>query len=766
MSAPAAPTPFVWGAGGSRLTPDQIARQREIADALLAQGMDMSPVAHPLQGLARVAQAAAGAYRGYRADQAETANGARDGELLAGLFSGMSGGGEPAATGAPVASSPAATPGQASAFSADFNGVISPEVARNAIASIESAGSGDYSALGPVTRTGDRAYGRYQVMGNNVGPWSEAALGRRLTPQEFAADPAAQDAVFDHVFGGYLNEYGPEGAAQAWFGGPGSVGRSGRRDQLGTSVGDYGSRFLAYVGQNQQPAASTAVDAVNAMGATGGGPVGAMPSPNDPVLGAPAALAPFGAGTASPESMVTPVSPYDDGFNRLSNQSTIVNGVDGNRRNQIVGIGAAGQASDNLRAGGGFDPLPASAAPPVEPMAYAPSPAAPAVAQAIMAQSAPPLQSTAGYGYDPANPRAGGGLADLAPAARQQVSVAMGGQGAVESVAAALPPGAVPAAAPQVSPAVSSVAAAMPQGVMGGIDPAILAAVTDPAASPQTRQIAGILLQQQMARMQPAEPIEINGQLVDPRTGQVVGDYRDAPSSEAFRTLTAEETAAMGLPPGAYQVGPDQRVYPIGGEGQTINVNTGEGSAFFNELDKAQAGSFAELIDQGTAARRNLGRIQQLGTLLENIPTGGGAAFQAALGEWGIPTEGLSDIQAAQAIINQIVPEQRQPGSGPMSDADLALFRQSVPRLINTPGGNQTIIATMQGLAEYSAAQGDIAARVANRELTPAQAREALAALPNPLASFQPQSGGGETPPDVDPEDWAAMTAEERALWQ
>ena len=116
---------------------------------------------------------------------------------------------------------------------------------RNAIAGIESAGSGDYSALGPVTG-GDRAYGRYQVMGANIGPWTQEVLGRELTPEEFLANPQIQDAVFDAKFGGYVQQYGPEGAAQAWFAGPGSIGQPGAgnlTDVLGTSVNDYITRF-------------------------------------------------------------------------------------------------------------------------------------------------------------------------------------------------------------------------------------------------------------------------------------------------------------------------------------------------------------------------------------------------------------------------------------------------------------------------------------------------------------------------------------------
>ncbi len=111
-----------------------------------------------------------------------------------------------------------------------------------AIQSIES--SGNYGALGPITRNGDRAYGAYQVMGNNIGPWSQAALGRTMSASEFLTDKGAQDAIFNHRFGGYVDRYGASGAAQAWFGGPGSVGKGGMgADVLGTTGNAYVAKF-------------------------------------------------------------------------------------------------------------------------------------------------------------------------------------------------------------------------------------------------------------------------------------------------------------------------------------------------------------------------------------------------------------------------------------------------------------------------------------------------------------------------------------------
>jgi len=114
--------------------------------------------------------------------------------------------------------------------------------AAQAIKDIESSG-GNYGALGPVTKSGDRAYGAYQVMGSNIGPWSERYLGQRLTPQAFLADRTAQDTVFQGEFGRLANRYGPEGASRAWFAGEGGMRRMGATDVVGTSVGGYGGRF-------------------------------------------------------------------------------------------------------------------------------------------------------------------------------------------------------------------------------------------------------------------------------------------------------------------------------------------------------------------------------------------------------------------------------------------------------------------------------------------------------------------------------------------
>lgn len=86
----------------------------------------------------------------------------------------------------------------------------------NAIAKQESGGN--YKAVG-VWVKGDRAYGKYQVMGANIGAWTEKYWTERLTPQQFLANPMAQEGVAYGQLKAYFDKYGPEGAAAMWYSG-------------------------------------------------------------------------------------------------------------------------------------------------------------------------------------------------------------------------------------------------------------------------------------------------------------------------------------------------------------------------------------------------------------------------------------------------------------------------------------------------------------------------------------------------------------------
>ncbi len=110
-----------------------------------------------------------------------------------------------------------------------------------AIAGIESGGN--YAAVGHPTKDGDRAYGKYQVMGKNIPEWSRAYLGKEMTPDEFLRDPVAQEAIFKNKFGEYEQKYGPEGAAKAWFAGEHGMNNPNARDVNGMTVSNYAQKF-------------------------------------------------------------------------------------------------------------------------------------------------------------------------------------------------------------------------------------------------------------------------------------------------------------------------------------------------------------------------------------------------------------------------------------------------------------------------------------------------------------------------------------------
>ena len=165
-------------------------------------------------------------------------------------------------------------------------------------------------------------------------------------------------------------------------------------------------------------------------------------------------------------------------------------------------------------------------------------------------------------------------------------------------------------------------------------------------------------------------------------------------------------------------------------------ISGGKQDTFGEEVQKAQAKDFVAIERSGREAIGKSRDINRLDTLLSRIETGGAAAFKQAAGNFGINTEGLNDIQAAQAIINKLVPAQRPPGSGTMSDADLALYKESLPRIINQPGANQEIIRSMREINDYLIEEGKIAAEVTAGRMTREDGIRRIFALGNPVQDF------------------------------
>lgn len=116
---------------------------------------------------------------------------------------------------------------------------VSADKVAEAIAIGES--SGNYKAVSPLNRDGQRAYGKYQILASNIASWSREILGKTISVAQFLSDPKLQDKIAKAKISQYLEKFGtPEDVAVAWFAGPGAVGKNSRAtDVTGTSVPKY-----------------------------------------------------------------------------------------------------------------------------------------------------------------------------------------------------------------------------------------------------------------------------------------------------------------------------------------------------------------------------------------------------------------------------------------------------------------------------------------------------------------------------------------------
>lgn len=281
---------------------------------------------------------------------------------------------------------------------------------------------------------------------------------------------------------------------------------------------------------------------------------------------------------------------------------------------------------------------------------------------------------------------------------------------------------------------------------MSGLSPQGALAVPGGQAGPTVQRAEMIGQRQPMSQqdilglaMNPNIDPETSKRLLDiaqlsaPKTGPgVVGEYQAALAGGLIPQGTSlQDYIALKKPPAP-----------------TATAIAGGKDPFAEAASKKQAEDFSDIKKSGDNARRTLRDVTRLGSILEKSPGGIEAGLKLAAGNFGINTKGLTDLQSAEAIINRLVPQQRPPGSGTMSDADLDLFKKSLPRIINQPGGNKAIIDYLKGINEYLIKEGEIASEVLNKKITPAEGDARLMSLQNPLELFKNSAAGG-LPPGV-----------------
>lgn len=544
--------PFVWGAGGAKMTPEQIAREREIAEALMAQGVDTSPVGHWTQGAARMANVLAGKFKESRLNKAEAANT----ETNSGIASALLQGG---VTGFPAAPSGA---GGAPVAGGGVDRVPAGETPANwdniRRGIFKGESGGDYDALFGFSNREGKQFGGTKLTNMTVdqalafadpsgpyGQWVKGQVGRVATPM---------------------------GAYQV-------VGTTLRAAKDG--LGLKGDERMS---PEMQDRIGKWILAKQGTGAWEGykGPVAAD------IASAPPTAAPTQVASLDPSiGIATPATqPEGGGFQVDGPASTSDAG------NRVV------QALINPQSMTGGAPMPMQGGPQV-------------------AQAAPPLS---------------------APQTVQDMPVAAAPQAPGPDLS-------------QIPPMAGGTAGTVQPGQQG-INPAIIEALSNPAASDQTRKIAGILLQQQMdAQQQASDPMRA----LDLQTKQAQLDQirRGVPNANSsFGNLDAQARAA-GLTPGT----PGYQQFMLNGGGEP---------ATFRALDlQAKAAGFQPGTQEYNEFMATRGAGLQAGAAQTaknqaDIATGGAAAGSVDLGKASIKAgtdawESYGKIQANLGNINEAI---------------------------------------------------------------------------------------------------------------
>lgn len=121
------------------------------------------------------------------------------------------------------------------------------------IAGVESGGQQyPYQAIGPVVTSGiykgDRAYGKYQVMGKNIPSWTKEAFGKAMTIEEFLNSPEKQEQLIRFRAEKDYAKYGNwDDVASVWFSGR-PLANNVSADVTGTTVPEYINRFRKQAG--------------------------------------------------------------------------------------------------------------------------------------------------------------------------------------------------------------------------------------------------------------------------------------------------------------------------------------------------------------------------------------------------------------------------------------------------------------------------------------------------------------------------------------
>jgi hypothetical protein len=245
--------------------------------------------------------------------------------------------------------------------------------------------------------------------------------------------------------------------------------------------------------------------------------------------------------------------------------------------------------------------------------------------------------------------------------------------------------------------------------------------------------------------------------MADPNLPEHQRDTAKVLLTEAFKNMKEPEKiqTLRALKADPSLLGVEQKLRAAGKT--EINIDQKGETAFATAAGGALGKRFEKLSEEGQTATQDLALVGQLRDLGQVVKTGAPAAVQGWLAERGIKVgDNVGAVEAYGSIIDKLTPQQRVPGSGSTSDYEGRMFKNSLPKLINTPEGNVIIESTLAGLAQYKLDRAAIAEKALSGELDRGTALKQMREMPNPYANFKEFAKTGFK---ADPSNPASATA-------
>lgn len=135
---------------------------------------------------------------------------------------------------------------------------------------------------------------------------------------------------------------------------------------------------------------------------------------------------------------------------------------------------------------------------------------------------------------------------------------------------------------------------------------------------------------------------------------------------------------------------------------------SGETTINVSPFEKKRRETFATKMDENIAeAQGRLNTAQKGRALLSRMETGGlkGMVMNAAP-DWALS----SDAQEFRAVQNQLIPQQRQAGSGTMSDADREMYTKATISMTKDTKANDNILGIQEAVAKNDIAYNELKA--------------------------------------------------------